>query len=100
MVGDLQGIRTATGYKLTSPALLLLTCEYGFMDMGVEGMAFLLLNHKCNSICKNLPKPTAEKLLSCLLPDKVPVMKQVLSDMLNRTSYAREKAVARDTVTY
>ena len=98
MIGDLQGIRTMEKYILTDPALLSLTGEYGCTDMGIEGMALLLLNHKCNSICKNLPKPTVEQILSCLSPDEVPEVEEMLVNMLNCTTYTWQKKFSLETM--
>lgn len=98
MVGDLQGIRTVREYKLTDPALLSLSGEYGCTDMGIEGMGLLLLNHKCNSICKNLPKPTVQQILSCLSPDEVPIVEQMLLNMLNCTTYTWQKKLSPETL--
>ena len=98
MVGDLQGIRTTKEYKLTDPALLSLTGEYGGIDMGIEGMAMLLMNHRCNSICKNLPKPTMQQLMSCLKPDEVSAAEKILSNLLSHTSYTWQKKLSPETL--
>ena len=98
MVGDLQGIRTMNEYKLTDPALLSVTGEYGCTDMGIEGMAFLLLSHKCNSICKRLPKPSVQQIKSCVSPDDIPVVEQMLQNMLNCTTYTWQKKLSPETL--
>lgn len=98
MIGDLQGIRTMKEYVLTDPALLSLSGEYGNTDMGIEGMGLLLLSHKCNSICKNLPKPTVQQILSCLLPDEVPIVEAMLRNMFSCTSYTWQRKLSAGTL--
>jgi len=59
MVSDIQGVKlSGNRYKLTDPAMLSITKEYGSSDMSVEGMAMFFLVHQCTDICKSLPKPT------------------------------------------
>ena len=58
MISDLQGVHRDNCFKLTDPAILSLSGEYGSTDMGIEGMAMFFLHHKCNEFCEKLPKPT------------------------------------------
>ncbi len=59
MIGDLQGVKKpGGGYKLTDPAIMSVTNQYGVTDTGVEGMAMFFLTHKCTRTCSGLPKPT------------------------------------------
>lgn len=59
MVGDIQGVKKpGGGYKLTDPAVMSTTGQYGVTDTGVEGMAMFFLIHKCSQYCSSLPKPT------------------------------------------
>ena len=59
MVGDIQGVKKpGGGYKLTDPAMMSTTGQYGVTDTGVEGMAMFFLIHECSGSCRGLPKPT------------------------------------------
>ena len=59
MIGDIQGVKKpGGGYKLTDPAMMSITNQYGVTDTGVEGMAMVFLTHQCTPACSSLPKPT------------------------------------------
>ena len=69
MISDLQGVHRDNCFKLTDPAILSLSGEYGRTDMGIEGMAMFFLHHKCNEFCEKLPKPTLSDFQGKLPPD-------------------------------
>ena len=59
MIGDIQGVKKpGGGYKLTDPAIMSVTNQYGATDTGAEGMAMFFITHKCTVACSGLPKPT------------------------------------------
>ena len=58
MVGDIQGVKNGSRYKLTDPAMLSATRKYGVTDTGIEGMAMFFLIHECSGPCSGLRKPT------------------------------------------
>ena len=61
MIGDIQGVKKpGGGYKLTDPAMMSITNQYGVTDTGVEGMAMFFRTHKCTPACSSLPKPTLD----------------------------------------
>ena len=89
MLTDLKGVHNVDRYILNDPAMLSLSPdEYGCTDMGPEGMVLLLLNHTCNSMCSNLPKPTEQDLSACLTQEELRTCKQAISSMINsHTTY-------------
>ncbi len=92
MVSDLQGVRSANPqcYTLTDPAMLSLTNSYGATDMGVEGMAMFFLDHKCNSFCKDLPKPKERDFLGIIPDRELSATMLQLKGIGNATSYTHE----------
>lgn len=92
MVADLQGVSYSNKYVLTDPAILSLTPEeYGCTDMGPEGMALMLLTHTYNSICKHLPKPTEQDLITFLTWEELTKCQQALYSLRNNsTTYTWE----------
>ena len=71
MIGDIQGVKKpGGGYKLTDPAIMSVTNQYGVTDTGVEGMAMFFLTHKCTPACSSLPKPTLAQFVG-KIPDQM-----------------------------
>ena len=91
MIADLQGVRGDMKYTLTDPVLMSGTVDgrnYGCTDTGVEGIAMFFLNHKCNSFCDNLPRPT---LASLGIPQwQIQSVTQQLQQIMNATAYTHE----------
>ena len=89
MVTGLQGLRSNDRCVLTDPAMSsLFPGHYGYTDMGPEGMAQLLLNNTCNSMCNNLPKPIKQDLSACLTQEKLRTSKRAVLNMINsHTTY-------------
>lgn len=56
MVCDLQGVMGSYDYKLTDPVVHSAPTGglFGKTDLGVVGMEYVLANHKCNFICREL----------------------------------------------
>ena len=71
MIGDLQGVKTTErGYRLTDPAIMSTSGQYGVTDTRIEGMAMFFLIHECSDICRGLPKPTLAQFVS-KIPDSM-----------------------------
>ena len=91
MIADLQGVRSDNGYTLTDPVLMSGSVDgrqYGCTDTGIEGIAMFFLNHKCNELCNNLPKPT---LYSLGIPQsQIQSVTQQLQAIMNATAYSHE----------
>ncbi len=91
MIADLQGVRGDMKYTLTDPVLMSGSVNgrrYGCTDTGVEGIAMFFLNHKCNSFCNTLPRPT---LASLGIPHgQIQSVTQQLQQIMNATAYSHE----------
>ena len=96
MVTDLQGVRNDDSYVLTDPAMLSLSPgHFGCTDMGPEGMALLLLKHSCNSMCRNLPKPTERDISVCLTQEELRKCKRAVASIMNsHTTYTWELEIS------
>ena len=90
MVADLQGVRDDDGYKLTDPAILSITGDYGPTDMGIEGMAMFFLNHECNDICKTLCRPSLHHFQGKIPPVLLSQCLAMQQQVANATSYTWE----------
>ena len=90
MVADLQGVRDDDGYKLTDPAILSITGDYGPTDMGIEGMAMFFLNHECNDICKTLRRPSLDHFQGKIPPVLLSQCLAMQQQVANVTSYTWE----------
>ena len=97
MIADLQGVRSDNAYTLTDPVLMSGSVNgrrYGCTDTGVEGIAMFFLNHKCNSFCSNLPRPT---LASLGLPQwQIQSVTQQLQQIMDATAYSHELKLPYD----
>lgn len=100
MIADLQGVRsvnlmgTMSAYTLTDPVLMSCTVDgghYGCTDTGVEGIAMFFINHQCNELCNNLPKPTAQALG---IPQSQ--IDLVRGQIIPNTTYSHEKKLSDD----
>ena len=91
MVGDLQGVRTYTrGYRLTDPAIMSTSGQYGVTDTGIEGMAMFFLIHECSDICRGLPKPTQDHFYG-MIPNSMIQAALALQQLSGvGTTYSRE----------
>ena len=67
MIADLQGIRRddLQTYILTDPAILTASDggQLGGADTGIIGMIMFFMNHKCSLWCRDLPRPTWERVM-------------------------------------
>ena len=90
MVADLQGAKEDDSYKLTDPAILSLTGDYGPTDTGIEGMAMFFLNHECSDICKTLRRPSLDHFESKIPPALLSQCKAMQKRVANATSYTWE----------
>ena len=90
MVADLQGVRDHDCYRLTDPAILSITGDYGPTNMGIEGMAMFFLNHECNDICKRLRRPSLHHFQSKISPGLLSQCKTLQQQVANATSYTWE----------
>ena len=92
MVGDLQGVKKpGGGYKLTDPAIMSISHEYGVTDTGIEGMAMFFLIHGCSPACQGLPKPMLAQFVG-QIPDFV-LQRALAFQQLSRsgnTTYTHE----------
>ena len=91
MVGDLQGVKKPRGgYRLTDPAIMSTSGQYGVTDTGIEGMAMFFLIHECSDICRGLPKPTLAQFVG-KIPDSMIQAALALQQLSARgTTYTRE----------
>ena len=91
MIADIQGVRLpGGGYKLTDPAIMSTTHQYGVTDTGVEGMAMFFLTHKCTDSCSYLPKPTLAQFVG-KIPDHMLQSALELQNFSRRgTTYSHE----------
>ena len=88
MVSDLQGVRNPDSFKLTDPAMMSLSKQYGATNTGVEGMAMFFLNHQCN--CQRLPKPTLADFHRIIPPQYLEAAKTLMAQVGNSTTYKQE----------
>ena len=96
MVADLQGVRNPHSFKLTDPVIISLEEGYGATDMGVEGMAMFFLNHKCNSICTDLPAPTLAHFRRVIPQPYLEAAKTLMAQVYNSTTFRMELKFPRD----
>ena len=96
MVTDLQGVRNPNSFKLTDPAMISLSQNYGATDTGVEGMAMFFLHHKCNSFCNDLPAPTLAHFRRIIPQQYLEAAKTQLAKLYNSTTYRMELKFPRD----
>ena len=90
MVADLQGVRTDKGYVLTDPVILSSSNQYGVTDMGVEGMAMFFMHHRCNALCRDLPRPTIADFREKIPQSMLSACQQMLQQVGGTTSYLHE----------
>ena len=94
MIADLQGVRSTnptTRYTLTDPVLMSGSVDgrcYGCTDTGVEGIAMFFMNHQCNYLCNNLPKPTLQAL--GIPRRQIASVTRQLQQIMNATAYTHE----------
>jgi hypothetical protein len=97
MIADLQGVRGDMNYTLTDPVLMSGSADggrYGCTDMGVEGIILFFYNHKCNSLCDNLPRPTPASL--GISQWQWQMLNQQLQQIMDATAYSHEKKLPYD----
>ena len=88
MISDLQGVQSANSYTLTNAVMLSLSSEkYGATNMGAEGMAMFFHNHKCNSLCECLSKPTPAQIIP---QQNLTTAQTFLADVKSSTTYTKE----------
>ena len=90
MVSDIQGVKNGSCYRLTDPAMLSITKEYGITDTGIEGMAMFFLIHGCSGPCSGLRKPTLAHFVG-KIPDSMLQSALALQQLSARgTTYTHE----------
>ncbi len=97
MIADLQGVRGFMKYTLTDPVLMSGSADgwrYGCTDMGVEGIILFFYNHKCNTLCDNLPRPTRASL--GISQWQWQMLNQQLQQIMDATAYSHEKQLPYD----
>lgn len=90
MVADLQGVRKDNHYHLTDPAINSVYGTYGATDMRAEGMAMFFLHHKCNDICKRLPRPTVRDFTGIIPQKDLAASLALLQQVQGATTYSTE----------
>ena len=96
MVSDIQGVKNGSHYRLTDPAMLSITKEYGITDTGIEGMAMFFLIHGCSGPCSGLRKPTLAHFVG-KIPDSMLQEALALQQLSARvTTYSHETKLSEE----
>lgn len=97
MIADLQGVRRddIRTYILTDPAILTASGggELGGADTGIIGMVMFFINHTCNPLCCDLPRPTWEGVKASIpaMQLQISPVKSFVAQLANRnTVFAQE----------
>ena len=92
MIADLQGIHRddICTYILTDPAILTASGGgvMGGADTGIVGMTMFFINHRCNQLCRDLPKPTWETIMQSIpnIQLQINPMQLLLMQLVNRNT--------------
>ena len=60
----------------------------GGADTGIVGMTMFFINHRCNQLCRDLPKPTLEMIMQSIpnIQLQINPMQLLLMQLVNRNT--------------
>ena len=92
MIADLQGVRRddIDTYILTDPAILTASGggQMGGADTGIVGMSMFFMKHECNQWCRDLPRPTWERVVRSIpaLQLQISPLQLLVAQLTNRNT--------------